>query len=162
MSNLKTLQGFERLLKYLKNTKNERHYYIQLAHLENQLNRQKLGTNNRYRAIYNGIRSNNINTNNYNNRVRKGKKFRGENAAVTVQNYYRGHLLRKAAKRSKYVKSPTGSLSVVTRKTSANAAIRNAARKANELMSYANYLNRIYGAGAGNSIRSRVQRRIFR
>lgn len=88
---MNTPARFQRLLDYL--TKNHPAYNIQLAYLENQINRNKLQTNPNYKNAYNRIKAS-VGAG-YNQRVAKGRKAILNIAATLIQRHWRGTKTRK-------------------------------------------------------------------
>jgi hypothetical protein len=75
--------------------KNDPAFNMQLAHLEKQINRNKLQTNQKYRKTYNSIKKSV--GRNYNNRVARGRRLIINNAATRIQRHWRGTKTRKPA-----------------------------------------------------------------
>jgi len=157
MATIDNLRGFRNMLSYMREQNNMRPYYIQLFHLENQLNRNKLRTNQTYKEVYNSIRRNNANwfsipnanvNQRYRRLVNEGRKLYNitikQPAAQTIQRAYRKHLL-KNSKGNKVVIMPGGNKMLARRAISPKrrAAIAAAARKIANEKEHNRYLNRL-------------------
>jgi hypothetical protein len=143
------------MLSHMREQNNMRPYYIQLFHLENQINRNKLRTNQAYKEVYNSIRKNNANwfsipnanvNQRYTRLVNEGRKLYNitmkPTAAQTIQRAYRKHLL-KNSKGNKMVIMPGGNKMLARRVISPRrkASTAAAARKIANEKEHNRYLN---------------------
>ena len=157
MATIEILRGFNRMLQHFREQYEIPGYYIQFFHLNNQLNRNKLRTNQAYKEVYNSIRKKDLNwfripSSNANQRYRtlvnEGRKLYNitvkPNAARTIQKAYRQHLL-KNSKGNKLVIMPGGNKMLARRVISPRrkAAIAAAARAIANEKEQNRYLNRL-------------------
>lgn len=148
MSTIRAIKQFESLLNYLHHIGDTNSYNIQLAHLENAVNREKMNINSNYRKEYRNFRRR-LRTRhaNYMNRVERGRKMIANRvAATTIQRHVRGMQVRKTLQRPSpiLVQNPNGTFIIVKQRPNVLSKITAAKKAANrERQAYFNRIRRL-------------------